>query len=155
MGREIIVENIYYALHKYDSENNILNKAMYLSTAVSLLKALVQREGLKDPIELTWYSPKKKEFVREEYTHEKLIEELDKMTQKIVKTLEFANKQEMLRGAPVSGDGVYWLQDLLRTMGDVLAILEPIKQMVLEILVLAGYDEISLVRLEELEKERK
>ncbi len=81
MSKESIVENIYFALYKYDSEQNVLNKAMYLSTATTLLKALIQREGLDHPIKLEWYDPKEKKTKKEEYDTEQIITKLDEMTQ--------------------------------------------------------------------------
>lgn len=150
MSKESIVENIYFALYKYDSEQNVLNKALYLSTATTLLKALIQREGLNHPIELVWYHPKKNKVIREKYNVENLLEKLDEMTQKIARVLGLANKQEVLRGTPVAGDGVYWMQDLLNAMSDVFTILEPIKQTIIEILILAGYDNVKLTQIDEI-----
>ncbi len=42
------------------------------------------------------------------------------------------------------------MQDLLNAMSDVLKILEAIKQTVLEVLVLAGYDDVKLTQIDEI-----
>nr|WP_013087933.1 hypothetical protein [Pyrococcus sp. 12/1]ADF80216.1 p12-9p [Pyrococcus sp. 12/1] len=148
MGRENIIENIYFAIHKYDSDQNVLNKAMYLSTAVILLKALIQREKLKEePLRTVWYDPKDEGFKETTFTTNELLRELDKMSQEIAKTLGIINRQEILR--TTTGRDHASMVNTLIAMEKVLPKLEAIKQMILEILVLTGYDQVSFAQLEE------
>jgi hypothetical protein len=150
----IIIENIYYAINKANETPLISGKIGYIITAQSLLVALVHREGetLNYPIRVPQAS---EEGVTIITLNNK--DELVKFIEKGIKRL----KELLLEYGNIIGSyDLHITKDEVsaETSTDAIRLLSAVeeeKALLIKVLILAGYDQLSFAKLESTEQEKK